>query len=215
MHKGLLPLAAALALVPALGAGASEFPGVDHFCYWINNSGQVLNLDAVCGVTAPPVLAPVALSSETVEPGQEEAVVPQLDFAGSMAAAGYSLMAGNLATSGPTVHYDVWKHRDGLDYLYFIWANSPGSGPNNRSEPEVVVRFLPADKVARVNNDVARACYFGSGSFCDTASLPKTVVVPTHRRTENYGGSCLFPWQSARDGSRCGARAAVVREGGS
>lgn len=213
MHKGLLPLAAALVLVPALGAGASEFPGVDHFCYWINNSGQILNLDSVCGVTAPPVLPPVALSAETAEAGEDEAVV-ELGFEGSMRAAGYSLMTGNLATSAPTVHYDVWKNRDGLDYLYFMWGSSPGSGMDNRSEPEVVVQFLPSDKVARVSNDVAQACFFSSGPTCNTASLEQTVVVPTHRRSENYPGNCMFPWQSASDGSRCGGRAAVVREGG-
>ncbi|MBD2234585.1 hypothetical protein [Phormidium tenue] len=53
------------------------------------------------------------------------------------------------------------------------------------------------------------------GSLCDTASLPPTVVVPTHRRSQSYASNCLFPWQSASDGSRCGAMAAVVREGGS
>lgn len=214
MHKGLLPLAAALALVPALGAGASEFPGVDHFCYWINSSGQVLNLDSVCGVTAPPVLLPVARSAQSAEVPQEE-VVAELGFLESMRAAGYNLMAGNLSTSAPTVNFDVWKNRDGLDYLYFIWSDSPGPGLAGRGDPDVVVRFMPTDKVARVSNDVAQACFFSSGSFCNTASLEQTLVVPTHRRTENYGGNCLFPWQSASDGSRCGARAAVVREGGS
>lgn len=215
------PLAPAAALIGAslllpTAARANDYSGINHYCYMVNGSGGIVDLSSMCGMSGSPGSAPqpVGVSLEAVETASSEEGTVRIGFQQSMRDAGYNLLAGNLSTSDPTVSYDVWSNRDGLDYLYFIWGTSPGLGSDNRSEPDVVVRFLPADKVARVSDDVAQACFFSSGSFCDTASLGPTVVVPTHRRSENYSGNCLFPWQSASDGSQCGGRAAVVRAGG-
>ncbi|PSN13951.1 hypothetical protein C7293_13745 [filamentous cyanobacterium CCT1] len=216
MIKPILPAAALIgaSLLLPTAARANDYSGIDHYCYMVDGAGATVDLSSICGMSRPAALPPAALNAEQVETAQGEEVVTELGFVGSMRAAGYNLMAGNLSTSDPTVSYDVWSNRDGLDYLYFIWGSSPGPGLDNRSEPDVVVRFLPTDKVARVTDAAAQACYFSTGSFCDTASIPDSIVVPVHRRSENYAGNCLFPWQSASDGSRCGARAAVVREGG-
>ncbi|NEQ29862.1 MAG: hypothetical protein F6K04_02475 [Leptolyngbya sp. SIO4C5] len=92
------------------------------------------------------------------------------------------------------VAYEVWQKEDRSGYYLFLW---PGNAASRSSLDPQVVAYYPG-AVVMVNEGRARGCY--------ARNCPEPGIL--------YSGNCLFPWQTAADGSRCGARAATIRAGG-
>ncbi|MBE9160661.1 hypothetical protein IQ265_28130 [Nodosilinea sp. LEGE 06152] len=208
----------AVFLSAAVEVKAVEFPIIDHFCYWVNSSGQLLDLTSVCTGLEQSFIPPTSQAVVVSEDVTEEPVASP----NSMQEAGYSLLLGRRATIAG-ISFDVWGKR-GSDHIYYIWQ---GSNPTVRDNPDLVVQ-VDISRNSRVNDDYPVGCFYSSSSTCTGDRVSSAVTdpgvqqriatslktMPPHRKWGSYAGSCLFPWQSASDGSRCGARAAVIREGG-
>ncbi|HEY9877065.1 MAG TPA: hypothetical protein V6D29_01355 [Leptolyngbyaceae cyanobacterium] len=222
MLKYLLPVALLTAALPAT-AQTSAFPDVSLPCYSVDASGYVVDLAPLCGGEVSSKETGIVSSTVSSEVAEVPVEGP-MDFKSTMKAAGYRLALENRFYKD--VNYDVWDSGEG-HYMYFIWEHGT---EGDRSNPQVVVEIEDPRSVV-YNDAYAQGCYYSSGSRCngdlldsaqrmspgDKETIQETLkAIPvTHQRMAGYTGSCMFPWQSASDGSQCGNRAALVRVGGS
>ena len=104
------------------------------------------------------------------------------------------------------VAFNVWKRKgkSGGGYYYFMWE-APYAGVEDRGNPEVVVFF--DSNIARLDSKYLMDCY-QDGSYAQQCDKPEAK--PVHYR---FAGPCIFPWQTAIDGSSCGARPAIAYPG--
>ena len=102
------------------------------------------------------------------------------------------------------IAFDVWRRpaAAGGGYYYFLWQGQYGRVAD-KGDPEVVVFF--DSNMAQLKSEFLTDCYNASGNTCLNPDSK-----PTHYR---FDGPCIFPWQTASDGSSCGDRAAIARPG--
>lgn|GEM_PF-5536544 len=204
-------------------AQISNLSIVNLYCYWIDGSGDVIDLTYMCGrgrTFANTISEADSLfSDESLEEVDSEGEA--WDFEAVMQEEGYRSIITSRSTTG-NLTFDVWGKQNG-DFLFFIWSSRYGI---SRSEPDVIVGTNLANGV--VNDDYIIGCFYSAGSNCSgdelssarleasTQARVKTSLgqMPANSRWENYQGNCLFPWQLASNGSKCGRRAAVIRPGG-
>ena len=104
------------------------------------------------------------------------------------------------------IAFDVWRRpaASGGGFYYFLWQGQHGR-VTDTGDPEVVVFF--DSNLAQLKSEFLTDCYSASttSDFCLNPDRK-----PAHYRFE---GPCIFPWQTAADGSSCGDRAAIARPG--
>ncbi|MGB3291648.1 MAG: hypothetical protein WBB01_01510 [Phormidesmis sp.] len=104
------------------------------------------------------------------------------------------------------IAFDVWRRpaASGGGFYYFLWQGQYGRVADT-GDPEVVVFF--DSNMAQLKSEFLTDCY-NAPTSSDTCLNPDRK--PAHYR---FDGPCIFPWQTAANGTSCGGRAAISRPG--
>lgn len=183
----------------------------NHVCYMVNAGGGVVNLDSLCAGNSS---VPFAGAGEQVFFRVEEPVrAGNGGFEGTVTNSTGKPITSQLV--GYTITYNNGVERievaSGEAYLYApsgTWADGEGITFGDEFDD------VESDAFEKYFTNALELTVFWDESAVRAQLTRDRNLNSQVDRNGNPPGSCQYPWQVASDGSRCGNRAASVRDGG-